>query len=376
VRYNLPFSPLQHRNNDGAAHMLIYLITLYKIFRNSFYYQRLRNALLLILAVHVIGTLGYIIISGGKASVIDAFYMVFITVATIGYGEIIDLSNSPAGRVFTMLIGFIGIGTLTYLFSTITAFVLQTEINNAYRRLRMERSIAAMSGHYIVCGIGRVGSYIADELLKTERRFVVIDVDEKIVEAHCERTGHHVFLTGDASDDDLLLRAGIKRCAGVFAVSGDDSKNLVICLSARQLNPAVRIVARVHNPRNAEKTRRAGADEIVSPDFTGGIHLASVMIRPHAVNFMEMMLHTDNNLRVEEIIAPASFKSCTVAELGRSRDWMLVAIRKGEKWDFNPPSDARIEPGLALISITSPAGRRALEKIVGASGTLETALPG
>jgi len=356
--------------------MLIYLIPLYRIFRNSFYFQRLRNALLLILAVHVIGTLGYIIISGGKASVIDALYMVFITVATIGYGEVIDLSKSPVGRVFTMLIGIIGIGTLTYLFSAITAFVLETEINKAYRRLRMERTIATMSGHYIVCGIGRVGGHIADELLKTERTFVVIDVDEKNVEAHCERTGHQIALMGDASDDDLLLRAGIKRCAGVFAISGDDSKNLVICLSARQLNPAVRIVARVHNPRNAEKTRRAGADEIVSPDLTGGIHLASVMIRPHAVNFMEMMLRTDNNLRVEEIIVPASFKPCTVAELGRSRDWMLVAIRKGEKWNFNPPSDTRIEPGLALISITSPAGRRALEKIIGASGTMETALPG
>lgn len=355
--------------------MLIYLSTLYKIFRLSYYYQRLRNALLLMLAVHVIGTLGYIIISGGKASVIDAFYMVFITVATIGYGEVVDLTNSPGGRVFTILIGLVGIGTLTYLFSAITAFVLQAEINNAFRRLRMERTIAAMSGHYIVCGIGRVGSHIADELLKTERTFVVIDVDEKIVEAHCERTGHQIFLLGDASDDDVLLRAGVERCAGVFAVSGDDSKNMVICMSARQLNSAVRIVARVHNPRNAEKTRRAGANEIVSPDFTGGMHLASVMIRPHAANFMETMLRTDNNLRVEEFTVPASFKLRTVAELGTSRDWMLVAIRRGEQWDFNPPPEARIEPGQVLISITSPAGRRALEQIVGTSGITETALP-
>ena len=355
--------------------MLVYLRTLYKIFRDSLYYRRLRNALLLILAVHVGGTLGYIAISDGKATVIDALYMVFITVATIGYGEVVDMSNSPAGRVFTMFIGFTGIGALTYLFSAITAFVLESNINHAYGRLRMERTIAAMSGHYIVCGIGRVGSYIAEELLKTERPFVVIDLNEKMVDAHCERTGHRIFLTGDASDDDVLLRAGVERCRGVFAVSGDDSKNLVISLSARQINPAVRIVARVHDPRNAEKTRRAGADEIVSPDFTGGMRLASAMLRPHAVNFMDMMLHTENNLRVEEVVVPDSFTPRMVSELGLNRDLMLVAIRTGDKWAFNPGGDARIEPGQALISIVSPEGRRALEVAVGATGTLETSFP-
>ncbi|WP_136418628.1 potassium channel family protein [Herbaspirillum sp. ST 5-3] len=355
--------------------MLIYLFTVYKIFRDSLYYQRLRNALLLMFAVHVLGTIGYLAISGGKASVLDALYMVFITVATIGYSEVIDMSNSPAGRVFTMIVGFTGIGTLTYLFSAITAFVLETNINHAYRRLRMERTIAALSGHYIVCGVGRVGSYIADELLKTERSFVVVDVNEKTVEAHCERTGHQIYLTGDASDDDVLLRAGVERCRGVFAVSGDDSKNLVISLSARQLNPAVRIVARVHDPRNADKTRRAGADEIVSPDFTGGMRLASAMLRPHAVSFMDMMLRTENNLRVEEVVVPNDFRPCTIAELGPNPDWMLVAIRTGDKWVFNPGPTARIEPGQALISIVSPAGRRALEAAVGASGTLESGFP-
>lgn len=354
---------------------MLYMLTFYRIFRGSLYYKQLRNALLLILTVHLGGTLGYIVLSGGKASVIDSLYMVFITVATIGYGEVIDLSNNPGGRVFTMFIGFIGIGTLTYLFSAVTAFVLDTNINQSYRRLRMERTLAAMSGHYIICGAGRVGSYIADELLRTERPFVMIDPSEKIVETHCARTGHHIALIGDASDDDILLRAGVERCQGVFAVSGDDSKNLVISLSARQLNPSARIVARVHDPRNADKTRRAGADEIVSPDYTGGLYLASVMLRPHAMNFLNMILRTDNNLRVEEIVVPASFATCTVADLGQSREWMLVALRTGDDWAFNPAADARIGPGQVLVSIASPAGRRLLETAIGASGTLESGIP-
>ncbi|RZI44106.1 potassium channel protein [Herbaspirillum sp. HC18] len=351
------------------------MLTFYRIFRESLYYRRLRNALLLMLGVHVLGTVGYLFVGDGKPSVIDALYMTFITVATIGYGEIIDMSHSPAGRVFTMIIGFFGIGTLTYLFSALTAFILETNINQAYRRLRMERTIAAMNGHYIVCGIGRVGSYIADELLKTERRFVVIDVDESMVNAHCDRTGHQIFLMGDASDDDVLLRAGVERCRGVFAVSGDDSKNLVISLSARQLNPSVRIVARVHDPRNADKTRRAGADEIVSPDFTGGMRLASAMLRPHAVNFMDMMLRTENNLRIEEIVVPAEFHACTVGDLGRNRDWILVAVRTGEHWAFNPAPDTRVVPGQVLVAIVSPEGRASLEATVGAKGTIAATIP-
>ncbi|NEX61031.1 potassium channel protein [Noviherbaspirillum sp. 17J57-3] len=323
------------------------------------------TGIFLILVIHVIGTLGYLKISDFTASTVDAVYMTFITVATIGYSEVIDMTGKPEGRIFTILVAFMGIGTWTYLFSTITAFVLETNLNQAYRRRRMERAIEELRDHYIVCGVGRVGSYVADELLKTKRPFVAIDVGEAILQAHVERTGHEMYLIGDASDDDVLRRAGVEHCRGVFAVSGDDSKNLVISLSARQLNPRARIVARVHDPRNADKTRRAGADEIVSPDFTGGMRLASVMLRPHAVNFMDMMLHTDNNLRVEEVVVPDGFPSCSVAALEPGADWILVAIRVGEQWHFNPHRDMRIAPGNTLVAITSPEGRKSLERTVG-----------
>jgi voltage-gated potassium channel len=266
-----------------------------------------------------------------------------------------------------MIVGFAGIGTTTYLFSTVTAFILETNLNQAYRRRRMEKEIAGISDHYIVCGVGRVGGYVVDELLKTERSFVVIEENLAAIDACCERTGRCLYLHGDASDDELLLRAGVQRCKGVFAVTGDDSKNLVISLSARELNPSVRIVARVHDPRNAEKTRRAGADEIVSPDFTGGMRIASVMLRPHAVNFMDMMLRTDKNLRVEEVMAPEGFAPRPLRELGTGRDWQIVAVRRGDGWEFNPDTGAFIQAGHALIAICSPTGRRALEELLTAA---------
>ena len=226
------------------------MLTLWSIFVESRHLRRIVGALVVFAAIHVLGTVGYLIIGPASTSVVDALYMTFITVATIGYGEVIDLSNGPAPRLFTMAVGFFGIGGTWYLFSTFTAFILETNLNQAYRRRRMEGTISALNGHYIICGIGRVGGYVADELQKTKRPFVVVDTDAANLAAHEERTGHRVLLLGDATDDDILRQAGVARAAGVFAVTNDDSKNLVVSLSAKQLNPVVRVVARVHDRRN------------------------------------------------------------------------------------------------------------------------------
>ena len=339
------------------------MFTILQIFRESPYYPKLRGGLLFLVLVHAVGTLGYLAVSGGRASVMDALYMTFNAITTIGFAEVVDVSRTPWGRPFTMAVAFIGIAATWYLFSTFTAFILETNLNQAYRRRRMERTISALNGHYIVCGIGRVGGYVADELLKTEREFVVIDSNPETLAAHEERTGHRVQLHGDAADDDLLVRAGVARAAGVFAVTGDDSKNLVVSLSTKQLNPAARVVARVHDRRNVDKTRRAGADEIVSPDFTGGLRIASAMLRPNAVNLMDMMLHTADNLRVEEVLVPRGAAVATVEDLGRRREWLLVAIRDAQsRWSFNPSPETRIVPGDTIVAMVSPDGRRLLEQ--------------
>ena len=164
----------------------------------------------------------------------------------------------------------------------------------------------------------------------------------------------------------MLARAGIARAAGVFAVTSDDSRNLVVSLSAKQLNPVVRVVTRVRDRGNVEKTRRAGADEIVSPDFTGGMRIASAMLRPNAVHVMDMMLHTEENLRVEEVVVPRAAAGVTVEALGRRREWLLVAIRDAQsRWEFNPGPETKIAPGDTIVAIVSPEGRRLLELALG-----------
>jgi voltage-gated potassium channel len=248
------------------------------------------------------------------------------------------------------------------MFSTLTVFILETDLNTAWRRRRMEKIIKRLHGHYIVCGYGRVGRNVAQELETTHRHFVAIDEDEQMLESQKERNPALLFLHGDASDDDMLIRADIEDAKGVFAVTGDDSKNLMIALTAKQLNPNVRVVARCHELRNAEKMRKAGADTVVSPDFTGGMRIASAMVRPHVVSFLDEMLRTEHKLRIEEVVVPKHFESRSLGALRLSSpDYVLLAVRKHGDWVFNPGEDYIIEPGNTLVAMASPHGRQELE---------------
>lgn len=334
------------------------------LFRNSRFSGLLYGAAML-LFVHVIGTVGYLYIGYPTATWIDSFYMTFITVASIGYSEIVDLSTHPMGRLFTVGIAAIGILTLSYLFSTFVALLLESDLNTTLRKKRMKKEIAKLTGHYIVCGIGRVGSNVAEELIQTHRSLVVIENSREVLNQWLEQHPNALHLHADAADDEALRTAGVMNAAGVFAVTGDDSHNLMVSLSVKLMNPKARVVARLHDVRNAGKARRAGADETVSPDFTGGMRIASAMIRPHAVNFMDQMLRTDDQLRVEEVLVPATFADTPVRDLiPKSREYMLMAIHEQGKWVFNPTDDHLIKAGTALILMTNPAGRSQLEKLM------------
>jgi voltage-gated potassium channel len=331
------------------------------------FYRAFRNPLLMFVAVLAVGSSGFWIVSDYKASVLDSVYMTFITVATIGFGETIDLSHSPGGRIFLMVIASIGIATVTYATSKLTAFILEGDLNDVLRRRRMQDRIDKLSQHYIICGIGRVGTNVAHELHVTERAFVAVEDAQPAIDTFREKYPQTLVLHGDSSDDEFLHRAGIERAAGLFAVTGDDGKNLLITLSAKQLNPALRVVARCHEVRNIDKLKRVGADAIVSPDFTGGMRIASSMVRPGVVNFLDEMLRSDNRLRVEEVRIPEDFEPRALGELvAGSRDYILLAVRLGDQWQFNPPPDFEIGPGTTLVVMVNPEGRGALEKLVAA----------
>ncbi len=319
----------------------------------------------LLMLVTATGTIGYHSIGEPNATWIDSFYMTFITIATIGYGEVVDLSTHPMGRLFTVGISVVGIATLSYLFSTLVALLIDADLNADLRKRRMEKQIAQMKGHYIVCGIGRVGSNVAHELEKTKRNYVVIEKDRSVLDGWLEHHPGAPHLHDDAADDDALHRAGLANAAGVFAVTGDDGHNLMVALSVKLLNHKARVVVRLHDIRNTNKAKRAGADEIVSPDFTGGMRIASAMVRPHVVNFMDKMLHSDDSLRVEQVVVPAGFAATPLAELvPKSRDYLVMATHEHGKWVFNPPDEHLISAGTALVLMASPDGRMQVERLL------------
>jgi voltage-gated potassium channel len=184
------------------------------------------------------------VLTEGKYSWFDCFYMTFITVATIGFGEIIDMSSNQPARILTVVIGILGAGNLSLLFSVVTVALLETDLNGTLRRKRMEKAIKKLKGHYILCGFGRVGRNIAHELEATNRHFVAIDEELHLLEEYKEKNPGLLYLHGDASDDDMLLAADLEDAKGLFAVTGDDSRNLMIVITAKQLKPALRVVAR------------------------------------------------------------------------------------------------------------------------------------
>lgn len=330
-----------------------------RVKRNLFYSFA---ALTLVFAV---GTLGYRLLGGPGYTWEDCFYMTFITIATIGYGEIVDVTGYEYGRLFTVLIGILGIGVLGYVMSTVTAFILESDLNITWRLNKMRKTIDKLKGHYIVCGIGLVGSNVVQDLKKTGRPFVIIESEQSNIQRYFEQHPEQLFLQGDATDNDVLLAAGIMRAKGVFAVAHDDSTNLVISLSAKQLNPAARVVARCHDMKNAEKARRVGADEIVSPDFSGGQRIVSAMLRPNVMGFLDEMLKSESNLRMEEITIPEGLTDASLSMLYQgNHDCLVLAILSQGEWQFNPPPSYLLQAKDVLMVMTTPESRARVEEIL------------
>jgi len=325
-------------------------------------YEAFRLPVLVALVILLVGSFGYWVISDFRATTLDCVYMTFITVATIGFGETIDLTHSSGGRIFTMFIATVGIANVTYMTSKLTAFILESEFSEVLRRRQMQDRIDVLKAHYIVCGLGRVGTNVVNELVATLRPFVGVELAPEAIKEFQDRHPDAFVLQGDAQDDEWLVRAGIARASGVFAITGSDSANLMLTLAAKQLNPAARVVSRCHEVRNIEKLKRVGADAIVSPDFTGGMRIASSMVRPTVVGFLDEMLRSEQHLRVEEIVLPAHAARRPVGEFAPpSADYVLLAVRSADRWHFNPALEFVVGGGDVVVIMGNPAGRAALE---------------
>lgn len=230
----------------------------------------------------------------------------------------------------------------------------------------MERIAKKARGHYIVCGMGWVSVHIINELRDTKRPYVIIETDKNKIDEDLEVVPDSVVIEGDPTDNETLIKAGIEAASGVFAITGDDNQNVVICLTAKQLNHTVRVVAQCNETKNLNKINRAGADSVVAPGYISGMRMASEMIRPTVVDFLDKMLRgRDENLRVEEVLIPSSFvgKTLSTLDLTKYSRTLLLAIKRGENWVYNPSrNDFIIEPDNKLIIMTTPQERVTIEQ--------------
>jgi voltage-gated potassium channel len=282
-------------------------------------------AFVLLCLLVLAGTLGYRWIEGWPLG--DSLYMTFITMTTVGFGEVRPLS--PQGQHFTIVFLILSIGTFGYSVTVLISFIFEGQIVQAMRERRMKRTIRRIKDHYIICGGGDVGREIAREFQRARSRFLVIDKNPQ--SSDLARDESVIFVEGDASDDEVLLEANIERAAGLLAALPDDEDNVFIVLTARQLNPRLMIVSQASERPTFRKLIKAGANRVISPKEIAGQRMASFILRPSLVNFLDVMVGGEElGMRIEEVpVSPGSpliDKNLREAGIGQHTGAIVVGI--------------------------------------------------
>ncbi|VVS93557.1 potassium channel family protein [Desulfoluna spongiiphila] len=315
--------------------------------------KRITTFLLGILLVVAIGTFGYFLIFHGQERWIDCLYMTVISITSVGYGEILDVSSSIAAQIFTMGLITFGMGFILYAISSITAFLIEGELSGVRRRRRMNREINRLTGHIILVGGGETRRPLAHELITCGEQVVVIEQEG---EAPAPDSSAHPFLyiEGDPTDDVNLEKAGIGRAKGVVIALPQDKDSLYVTMTARMMNKNLRIVAQVSDPKIAPKFTMAGADSIVSPNTIGALRMASEMVRPAAVDFLDQMLRSEQGpLRIHELPitpdSPMDGRRLSETDLRREHDLLVLGLKDKEAILFNPDADTLLTSGMTLV---------------------------
>jgi voltage-gated potassium channel len=329
--------------------------------------KTLRNVKFLaaaLLLVVTLGTAGFHYIEGWPW--FDGFYMVVTTLTTIGYQEVHPLSH--AGRVFNVFIILTGVSLLFLAIGSLTQALLEFELQTFFGRRRMEREIGRLKNHYILCGAGRVGRSVARELARRPAPFVIIENNEAKAQKFAGE--NWLMQIGDATQEQTLREARIEHARGLVAATTTDATNLYIVLTARGLNPNLRILARASEDASEKHLLKAGADAVVSPYVFAGQRIAQSFLRPHAVSFLDAATtHLGIDLEIEQVPIPAGsvFAGQTVesSRIRQDRGVIILAIKKAEGMHFSPGPDDRIEAGDFLIAMGEPQQLRELEITAG-----------
>jgi len=290
------------------------------------------------------GTLGYTLIEGWPLA--DSLYMTFITITTVGFGEVRPLS--PAGKHFTIVFLVFSIATVGYSVTILITYIFEGVIIQAVRERRMKRSIKRMKDHYIICGCGDMGREVALEFKRSKVKFLIIDRDPE--QSELARDESIVFVRGDAVDDEILLEANIENAKGLVSVLPDDESNVFVVLTARQLNPTLMIISKAEEERTIKKLHKAGANRVISPYQIAGRRMASIILRPSVVNFLDIVVEGEEMaMRIEEVKvhtgSPLIEKTLRESGIGQHTGAIIVGIN-------GPEGSTRVNPS-STTSLTS-----------------------
>ena len=327
--------------------------------------RRLMYAAVLLLFLIVFATVGYRLLGGSSVGLLQALYMAVITLAGVGYGEIVDTGHNPALRIFNIFIVLFGVAVTVYVFSVVAAFLVEIEIANPFWRRRMQKRLDELQDHFIVCGLGDTGRFVVAELEKTRTPFVVIDLSEenvrKMQELHAELSRDLPYVVGDATEEETLEKCGLSRAKGLVTALPLDKDNLVVTVLVRQRSPRLRIVARATDRKFGERMMKAGASATVSPSQIGGLRMASEALRPHAVGFLDLLLKEQGKtLRVEEVEvqsnSPWAGKRLDQLDLKGRMNLLVLGLKHPEgsglpELVVNPSDHATVSPGGVIIAL-------------------------
>ncbi len=299
---------------------------------------------------------------------IDSLWHTIITISTVGYGLVHPLS--PLGMLFTMLVIVIAFAIFAYGASTVASMIFEGELQKILIVKRMERMVSKLKDHTIVCGLGRTGQAAIKELYKEKVPFVVIEKDEAKIEEAKEHYPNLIYIHGDATQDETLLKAGVKSASNLIVATADDADNLFITLSAKNLNPRLRIVTRANREENVIKLKRAGATEVILPNVIGGLRMASLAIRPSVVSFLDIVTHHGEiDLRLEEVKVPKGSpfhgKLLKDLDIPKKTGVIVIGIRREDgSFILNPTSSTMVLEGDSLIIIGTKEQAERLKRLV------------
>ena len=320
------------------------------------YIWKLRLAMLIILGTVAIGTGGYMLVE--NFSLLDAFYMTIITIASVGYMEVRPLSD--AGRLFTSGFIIVNLGILAYFISIVTTFVAEGDLKTLFRFRRMRKELDHMKDHVIVCGYGRNGKQVCRMLQMDKRDFVIIESREEILKL-LDADKSITYIRGNATDDDVLREAGAEKAKSLITTLPSDPDNVYVVLTAKELNPKIEVISRASDEASELKLKRAGADHVIMPERIGGSYMASLVVKPDLSHFLSMFSGTEEFDFVFDELDGKDFltegKSATLRELKMlpQAGVLVIGLKKPDgNYAYNPPPQSHILPGTKLIVIGKP----------------------